>query len=154
MSKPTEIEFGDSSIRTPSTLSGMTIHSTHKAMFPSSGDANGTRGQLIKSKLEQSGRHKRSKEILLWQLYWNVFAGMWYGQDQLYRRGDQLGVDAQTEKSPSDSEGVERCKGKLSVTVGERRGLSFRLGEKSNRRTLVSPFKLFFGGVVFCTIPT
>lgn len=42
--KPREIEIGDSGMRTPSTLSGMTIHSGQKANSPSLGRADGRGG--------------------------------------------------------------------------------------------------------------
>jgi len=126
--KPTAIEFGDSSdssIRTPSTLSVMTIHSTHEAMFPSSDNADGTRGQRAKSKLEQSGRHKKylcyeggkySKKSF------DDSTGMFSlvcGKGRINCTGEQNNWELMSNLKRIPVEMKERCEGELSVTVDD-----------------------------------
>ena len=123
--KPTAIEFGDSSIRTPSTLSGMTIHSTQEVMFPSSDNAEGTRGKRPKSKLEQSGRHKK----YLWyeggkysKKSFDDSTAMFLlvcGMGRINCTGEQNNWELMRNLKRIPAEMKERCEGELSVTVDD-----------------------------------
>ena len=134
--RPPEINLDDSSIRTPSTLSGETIHSTNNAMcidtpstnkdlFSSSRDADGTREQRMKSKLEQSGRHKKylcygggvySKKLF------DDSSGMFSlvcGMGRINCTGEEINWELMHDLKKVPAIFKERCEGTLSVTVDD-----------------------------------